>query len=186
MKKILFTLGLCSVFFLSTVTVSAQTKETKQDKKELREKKDKTEAIKLAQKNVANIENLNFSFYPNTFEPEFGVTNDLTGMGDFYFTVDKTNFYMNLPYVGRFYTNPMAMTPANAPINLTCSQFLYSVHSTDGVNIQVTVLPADNDVTRVLNDGIRFVFYLNKNSGYAKLVVTADNRQEMTYTGTFN
>lgn len=183
MKKILFTLGLCSVFFLSSVTVSAQSKEVK---KEQRENRDKAAAIKLAQKNVANIENLNFSFYPNTFEPEFGVTNELSGMGNFYFTVDKSNFYLNLPYVGRFYSNPGSMTSPDAPINLNCSQFLYSVHTTDGINIQVTIIPADNDVTRVLNEGIRFVFNLNKNSGYAKLVITADNRQEMTYTGSFN
>ncbi|MCI0920187.1 DUF4251 domain-containing protein [Sphingobacterium rhinopitheci] len=184
MKKLLFTLGLCGVFFLSTVNVSAQTKETRQEKKEVREKRDKTAAIKQAQKNVANIESLNFSFYPNSLEPEFGVSNPLTGMGDYYFTVDKTNFYMNLPYIGRFYVTPM--NPENVPINLTCSQFLYSVHSTDGINIQVTIIPSSNDITSLLNDGIRFVFNLNKNTGYAKLVVTSDNRQEMTYTGSFN
>lgn len=184
MKKLLFTLGLCGVFFLSTVNVIAQTKETRQEKKEDREKREKAEQVKQAQKNVANIETLNFSFYPNAIEPEFGLSNPLSGMGDYYFTVDKTNFYLNLPYIGRFYVTPMSSE--NVPINLTCSKFLYAVHTTDGINIQVTILPADNVVTSLLNEGIRFVFNLNKNTGYAKLTVTSDNRQEISYTGSFN
>lgn len=183
-----FALGLSTLLFLSAVDVSAQVNETKeevkQEKKELREEKKKEEAIKEAQTNLANIETLNFSFYPNTVEPEFGVTNPITGLGDYYLTVDKKNFYVNLPYVGRFFTNPM--NPESSTVNLTCSEFLYAVHSTDGINIQVTILPADNVITKLMNEGIRFVFNLNKNTGYAKLVVTSDDRQEMTYTGLFN
>lgn len=195
MKKLLFTLSLCSVIVLSTVNVSAQTKETRQEKKEQRENRDKTEQIKQAQKNVANIETLNFSFYPNSLEAQFGVSTPIMDMGnpanpnsiangDYYFTVDKTNFYLNLPYIGRFYATPI--NPENKAINLTCNKFLYAVHSTDGINIQVTILPSENTISNYLNDDIRFVFNLNKNTGYAKLVVTSTDRQEMTYTGTFN
>lgn len=183
MKKLLLTLSLCGLFVFAGVEASAQTKETRAEKKEQREKRDKTEQIKQAQKNVANIEALNFSFYPNTIEPQFGVTNELTGMGDYYFTVDKTNFYLNLPYIGRFYATPMY--PEDRVINLTCSKFLYTVHSTDGINIQVTVIPSENTITNYLNDDIKFVFNLNKNTGYAKLVVSSTDRQEMTYTGSF-
>jgi len=187
MKKLLFALSLCSVFFLSALNVSAQTKETRQEKKEIREKKDKTEQIKQAQKNVANIESLNFSFYPNTVETEFGIQNQLTGMGDYYFTVDKSNLYLNLPYIRRFAAIPFNNNGYDdSAINLTCSEFLYAVRSTDGINIQVTIVPADNVISNYFNDGIKFVFNLNKNTGYAKLVVTSENRQEMTYTGSFN
>lgn len=182
MKKLLFTFGLCTLFLFSSFNVSAQNKETRQDKKEQKDEHKKLEAIKLAQKNVANIESLNFSFYPNTIEPEFGVTNPIMGGGDFYFTVDKTVIYMNLPYVGRFYITPMS--PESVPINLTSNKFLYGVHTTDGVNIQVTIIPSD--LINILNDGIKFEFYLNKNTGFAKLVVTAQNRQSITYTGNFN
>lgn len=184
MKKKLFTLGLFSLLFLLSVNVSAQAVETKQEKKEQKEEKKKQEEIKQAQANLANIETLNFSFYPNTIEPEFGVTQPITGLGDYYLTVDKKNFYVNLPYIGRFFTNPM--DPESATVNLSCSEFLYAVHSTDGINIQVTILPADNVITKLMNEGIRFVFNMNKNTGYAKLVVTSDDRQEMTYTGLFN
>lgn len=183
MKKLLLTLGLCGAFFFSAVDASAQTKETRAERKEQREKRDKAALVKEAQKNLANIETLNFSFYPNSIEPQFGVTTPLTGMGDYYFTVDKSNFYMNLPYIGRFYVTPM--NPENTAINLDCNKFLYAVHSTDGINIQVTIIPSDNNITNILNQDIKFVFNLNKNSGYAKLVVTAENRQEITYTGSF-
>lgn len=189
MKKLLFTLSLCSLFFVSAVTVSAQNKETKQEKqeqklekKEQKEERKKLEEAKFAQQNIANIESLNFSFYPNTIEPEFGVTNPIMGPGDYYFTVDKDVMYINMPYVGRFYITPMS--PESIPINLTSSKFLYSVHTTDGVNFHVTVVP--QDLINILNQGIEFNFYLNKNSGFAKLVITANNRQEITYTGTFS
>lgn len=184
MKKLLLVLGIGSALIFSGLNVSAQTKESKETKKEIREAKEKSERIKQAQKNVANIETLNFSFYPNTVEPEFGVTRQLTGMGDYYFTVDKSNFYLNLPYIGQFYATPMDRQ--DIPINLTCSQFLYAVHTTDGINIQVTIIPSSNDIVNILNQGIRFVFNLNKNTGYAKLTVTSDERQEITYTGSFN
>lgn len=195
MKKLLFTLGLGLVCLFSATQVSAQTKETRQEKKEQREKRDKTAQIKQAQKNVANIEALNFSFYPNALEAQFGVSTPIMSLGnpanpnsmangDYYFTVDKSDFYLNLPYIGRFYATPM--NPENRDINLTCSKFLYDVHSTDGINIQVTIIPSENTILNYMNDDIKFVFNLNKNTGYAKLVVTSQNRQEMTYTGTFN
>lgn len=191
MKKVLFTLGLCGMFMFSGTSVFAQKKETK---KEQREQRDKTEQIRQAQKNVANIETLNFSFYPNTLEPEFGVSTPIADVGsltnpnsiangDYYFTVDKTNFYLNLPYIGRFYATPIS--PESRAINITCNKFLYAVHSTDGINIQVTIIPSENTIVNYLNDDIKFVFNLNKNTGYAKLVVTSAERQEMTYTGTF-
>lgn len=195
MKKLLFTLSLCGLFTLSTVDLSAQTKETRTEKKELREKREKAARVKAAQKTVANIEALNFSFYPNSLEPEFGVSTPIMDIGnpgnpnsiangDYYFTVDKSSFYLNLPYIGRFYATPM--DPESVPIDLTCNKFLYTVHSTDGINIQVTVIPSENTIVNLLNDDIKFVFNLNKNTGYAKLVVTSSNRQEITYTGTFN
>lgn len=193
MKKLLFTLSLCSLLLVPAVQVSAQNSQTKLEKKELKEKRKeerkeekeehkKLEEIKFAQQNVASIESLNFSFYPNTIEPEFGVTNPIMGLGDYYFTVDKNVMYINMPYVGRFYITPMS--PESVPINLTSTRFLYSVHTTDGINFHVTIVPTD--LINILNQGIEFNFYLNKNSGFAKLVVTADNRQEITYTGTFN
>lgn len=181
MKKLL-TVSLCSLFLFSAVNVLAQKKETRLEKKEQREDRRKAEEVKFAQQNVASIESLNFTFYPTTVEPEFGITNDLSGMNNPYFTVDKTVLYMSLPYIGRFYANPMS--PESSPITLTSNKFLYSVSSTDGVNIQVTIVPTD--LVSVFNQDIKFVLYMNKKTGYARLVMTADNRQEMTYTGSFS
>lgn len=192
MKKLLFTLGLCSLFFISSVNVvnaqnskketKLEKKEEKEKKKEEEKKKKELEQAKFAQQNIANIESLNFSFYPNTIDPEFGITNELMGAGDYYLTVDKNVMYMNLPYIGTFYINPVM--PNETPINLTSYDFLYAVHTTDEVNFQITIIPTD--LINILNQGIRFNFYVNKNTGYARLVVTATNRQEITYTGNFN
>ena len=185
MKRI-FVLGLCSMFLFTGVNTFAQSKETKKEQREERKEKRveerKLEQIKLAQQNVANIESLNFSFYPSTVEPEFGIINQLSGMGNFYFTVDKTVLYLNLPYVGRFFINPVS--PESSSININSNSFLYTVNSIDGVNVKVTIVP--KDILNVMNEGIQFVLYMNKNSGYARLVMTADNRQEITYTGSFN
>jgi hypothetical protein len=181
MKK-LFTLGLCGMFLLTGANLVAQVKDKKETRKEIREERRKEEQIKIAQQNTASIESLNFTFYPNTIEPEFGVTNDLNGINNFYFTVDKTALYLSLPYVGNFYANPV--TPGGAPINITSNKFTYTVQSVDNVNMKVTIIPTD--LVSIMNEGIQFVLYMNKKSGYARLVMSADNRQEITYTGTFS
>lgn len=186
MKKALLALGLCSLFLISSIEiVSAQDtqqkkKETKTEKKEQRENKGKLRQAKEGAENITKIEALNFSFYPNTVEPEFGVSHELNG--DNYFVVDKNVIYMNLPYIGRFYVTPMS--PENIPINLTSSKFLYFVHTTDEVNFHVTIIPSDPE--SLLNQGIQFNLFFNKSNGNATLKVTADNRQEITYTGNFN
>lgn len=179
MKRLITFSFLCFLFF--GININAQSKDTRQEKREQREDRRKEEAVKLAQKNMVNIESLNFSFYPNTIEPQYGVTTELIA-GDYYLTVDKTSLYMNLPYIGSFYVNPLS--PSNAPINITSSKFLYSIHTTDNINFQITIIPSD--LYSTLNEGIKFVFSLNKKSGFARLSVTADNRQEITYTGSFN
>ena len=183
MKSLLFTTALCSAFlFSNTATLYAQNSTGKTERKELRKEREKEDAIKNAQKNVATIESLNFSFYPTSYEPEFGMSQALVGVSDFYFTVDKTSFYANMPFLNRFALN--ANGPANTPLSVSSKSFLYSINSTDGVNIQVTILP--NDLSTYFNQGTKFVFYFNKNTNFAKLVVTSEGYQEMTYTGTFN
>lgn len=185
MKKTLFALGLCGLFLISSIEIvsaqnTQQKKETKVEKKEQREARRKLRQAKEGIQNITRIEALNFSFYPNTVEPEFGISHDLDG--DFYFTVDKDVMYMNLPYIGRFYITPAS--PENIPINLTSSKFLYFVHTDDEITFHVTIIPSDP--TSLLNQGIQFNFYLNKKDGSATLKVSADNRQEITYTGSFN
>lgn len=193
MKKTLLTLSLSGIFLISGLGLSAQsnTPETKAEKKELKEKaeaqkKQQREAKrKLAQarqgiENISRIETLNFSFYPNTVEPEFGLPIDLDGL--YYFTVDKNVIEMDLPYVGRFYVTPY--DPENIPLNITSSKFVYLVHTNDEVTFDVAIFPSD--LVSILNQGIKFEFTLNKTTGSATLKVTADNRQEVTYTGTFN
>ncbi len=181
MKKTII-VGVFSLFFISAQNLSAQSKETRNERIEKRDERRKAEQLKIAQQNKADIQTLNLSFYPTTIEPEFGITSPLTGNGNFYFTVDKTYLYMNLPYIKRFYMNPTG--PQDAAINLTSDNFLYSTHTTDNVNYKITIVPAD--LSDTFNSGMKFVLSLNKNSGYARLVVTADNRQEITYTGSFN
>lgn len=185
MKRVFF-ISLFSIFLFTGVNCLAQSKEIRKEQREERKEKRaedrKVEQIKLAQQNVANIESLNFSFYPSTIEPEFGITNQLSGMENYYFTVDKTILYLNLPYLGRFFINPVS--PESSSISINSNSFLYTVNSIDGVNVKVTIVP--KDILNVMNEGIQFVLYMNKNSGYARLVMTADNRQEITYTGSFN
>lgn len=181
MKTVLLALSLCGLFMTSSWNVSAQNKDKRIEKREAREARVKADDLKIAQSNTANIESLNFSFYPSAYEPEFGIQQELTGMADFYFTVDKSSFYMNLPYVGRFYANPMNME--GVPVSMTSKEFLYSIRSTDNINYVVTILP--NDLGSYFNQGTKFVFYMNKNSSYARLVVSAEDRQDMTYYGSF-
>lgn len=182
MKSILFTAALCSAIVFSNTALYAQGSAGKTDRKELRKEREKEDAIKNAQKNVATIESLNFSFYPTSYEPEFGMSQALMGVSDFYFTVDKTSFYANMPFLNRFALN--ASGPANSALAVTSKSFLYSINSTDGVNIQVTILPSD--LSTYFNQGTKFVFYFNKNTSFAKLVVTSEGYQELTYTGTYN
>lgn len=186
MKQKFLTLSLCGLFLISGIQVisaqdTQQKKETKEEKKEQQEKKRKDRQTEEGLKNITKIETLNFSFYPDEVEPEFGISHELVG-GDYYFKVDKNVMYMNLPYIGRFYITPTS--PEDIPINLTSSKFLYFVHTTDEVNFHVTIIPSDPEMT--LNQGIQFNFFINKSDGSATLKVSAENRQEITYTGSFD
>lgn len=182
MKKLLLTLSLCGLFLAST-SVSAQSKkdETKQEKKEARKEKRLEKRAKQEQENIMSIETLNFSFTPNTVEPEFGMMRDISSLSP-YVTVEKDYFSAQLPYLGTFYIQPV--TPAEVPIQVYSSDFLYYVHTDDGITFTVMIVP--NDTVNILNQGIKFTFTLNKNDGSASLVVSANNRTSITYTGFFN
>ena len=185
MRKSLFTFSLCCIFFMASFQLASaqdksQQKETKMEKKEQREAKRKLHQAQRGIKNISRIESLNFSFYPNTVEPEFGMQRDLDGL--YYFTVDKNIIDMDLPYIGRFYVTPV--DPENIAINLTSSKFVYFVHTDDEVTFHVSIFPSDQ--VSILNQDIKFYFTLNKTTGAATLEVSAENRQNITYTGTFN
>ena len=179
MKKTLFTtlslVGLCLTLLSSSVLA-----QTKAEKKEERAEKAKMREAKEAVENITRIETLNFSFYPNTVEPEFGMQRQIDNL-NYYVTVDKNNLSINLPYIGRFYIQPIS--PEEVPIQIYSSKFVYMVHTDDEVLFDVTIAP--QDVVNILNDGILFKFTINKETSAATLVVSADNRQNVTYTGFF-
>lgn len=180
MKKLLMILSFSALAILlgsSSVVAQNNVKEMKEKAKEIAKKDRK---LKQEEENVASIEMLNFSFYPTTIEPEFGVQKDIDCL-DCYFTVNKNYLYVNLPYMGRFYIQPL--TPEDVPVKLYSNKFLYMVHTTNGVDFQVEIVP--NDTVNILNEGITFTFNMNKDTGSATLVVSATNRQSVTYTGYF-
>lgn len=178
MKKILLTLTLCSLFIVGATAQNSTKQEKRTQKKEQQKTARVEKAAVQAQQNIAKIETLNFTFYPNIVEPEFGLSKNIFS-GDYYLTVDKNVMYMSLPYIGRFYIQPVA--PEDKAIDLRSSQFLYSVHTDDETTFSVLIAPSD--VLNVLNQGIMFNFSLNKSNGSATLKVTANNRQEITYSG---
>lgn len=182
MKKLLLTLSICGLFLTSTSAFAQNKKEeTKQERKEARKEKRLEKQAKEEQQNIMSIETLNFTFTPETVSPEFGMERDITSLAP-YVTVDKDYFTAELPYLGTFYIQPVS--PSEIPIQVYSSKFLYFVHTTDGITFTVEVVPTDT--VNILNQGIKFDFTLNKNDGSATLVVSAENRDSITYTGYFN
>ena len=182
MKIFLFTLGLCGIFFMSNIQSSqAQSSQSKEQRKEQKKDRRAVKQAEQAEKNIASIERLNFSFYPNSVEPQFGLPIELDGAGDYFFTIDKDVMNMNLPYVGRFYVTPIS--PENKPINLTSTKFMYFVHTDNEITFEVTIIPSD--LASILNQGIKFFFTINKQTQETTLKVSAENRQDVTYKGVF-
>lgn len=185
MKKLLLTLAIvgCLGTFSSVEAVAQTTNKkelTKEQKKEAKEKKKAAEEQKFANSNLKQIATLNFSFIPNEIDPEFGMDRILT-CTDCYFNVDQNYLSVRLPYLGRFYITPVMVQ--EIPINITSSDFLYSVSTTDNITYKVVIVP--QDLVSILNQGLKFVFVMNKDTGNATLTVQADNRQDVTYQGTF-
>ena len=192
MKKLLLVLSVFGMFMTSTTTFAqskkAEVKQAKQAREEAKQSKNEVKRennvliqAKREQSNITSIETLNFSFTPTTVTPEFGVQHDITSLYP-YVNVEKDNFSAQLPYMGSFYVQPVQAS--QVPINIYSNQFLYSVRTADGVIFKVTIVP--NDVVDILNQNIKFNFTLNKNTGVATLVVTAENRNSITFTGMFN
>lgn len=182
MKKLLLVFSF-AVMLMTGTNAFAQSKETKQEKKEAKKEKDALKQAKQEQQNVMSIETLSFSFNPTTVTPEFGIQHQLDVTSLFpYVNVDKDSFTARLPYIGNFYIQPQE--PSQVPIEVYSSKFLYAVHTTDGITFDVTIVPSDT--VSILNESIRFNFTLNKNTGEATLVITAENRDSITFTGSFN
>lgn len=184
MKKLLLTLSLSGLFLTlisSSIFAQTQTKaEVKAEKKQERIDRSKVKQAKEGAENITRIETLNFSFYPTTVEPEFGIQREIDNL-DYYVTVQKNNLSINLPYIGRFYIQPIS--PEDVPIQIYSSKFVYMVHTDNEVDFEVTIAP--QDVVNILNEGILFKFTINKTSGNTTLTVSANNRQDVTYTGYF-
>ena len=189
MKKLLLGLSIFGML-MTSASVFAQDKkketkaektEVKAEKKEAREKRDALRDAKQEQQNLMSIETLNFSFTPITVTPEFGIEHDITSMFP-YVNVDKDDFTAQLPYMGNFYIDPIELS--EMPINIYSAKFLYSVHTTDGILYNVLIVPTDT--VNILNESIKFNFTLDKNTGYGTLVITAENRDSITFTGMFN
>lgn len=181
MRKLLFVF---SVFVLM-LGVSNQTfaQKHKKETKVERQAERKMKEVAWANKNVSNIESLNFTFVPNEVDPEFGMTKMLDDvMTDYYFTVDKNNLQIRLPYLGRFYIQPFG--DEERAIDMNSRKFVYSVHTDDEINFEILVYPTD--VLDIMNQDIKFIFSLNKNTGEGTLKVSSENRQDISYTGTFN
>jgi len=176
MKKIIFTLVLSTtILFSGFAQQTTNKKELKEQKKELREQKSEQQA-------VIDIETPNFTFYPSTVTPEFGLTRYLNIAADnLYLQVSKTDVNARLPFIGQFYIDPVE--PFERPLDFYSKKFVYSVKSADGINFQMQLVPSD--LITVVNDGLVINFKFNKDTKVGSVTIQTENRTEVTYTGYF-
>lgn len=177
MKKIIFT------FILSTaIVLSGFGQQATATKKELKEEKKEFKKIKEEQQAIIDIETPNFTFYPSTVTPEFGLTRYLNIAADnLYLQVSKTDVSANLPFIGQFYIEPVE--PYEVPLSFYSKKFTYSVNTTDGVNFQMQLVPTD--LMTVMNKGLVINFKFNKDTRVGTVTIQTENRTEVTYTGYF-
>ena len=176
MKKIIFTLVLStSILFSGFAQQTTTKKELKQERKEQR-------ALQSEQQAVIDIETPNFTFYPSTVTPEFGLTRYLNIAADnLYLQVSKSDVSARLPFIGQFYIEPVE--PFERPLDFYSKKFVYSVKSIDGINFQMQLVPSD--LIAVVNEGLVITFKFNKDSKVGSVTVQTENRTEVTYSGYF-
>lgn len=176
MKKFIFTLALSTAVVFSGFAQQITSKrEAKEEKKELKE-------AKQEQQNIIDIETPNFTFYPYTVQPEFGISHTLNiAAENLYLQVSKTNVSARLPFIGQFYLQPVE--PFERPLNFYSNKFIYAVKTTDEINYEMSLVPSD--LVSIMNEGLVITFNFNKNTNQGTVKITATNRSEISYTGYF-
>ena len=178
MKKFILTLGLSTALIFSGFAQQAVT-----SKKELKEEKKELKEAKTEQQNIIDIETPNFTFYPYTVQPEFGINRTLNIAADnLYLQVSKTNVSARLPFIGQFYIEPVE--PYQKPLNFYSNKFIYTVKTTDEINYEIALVPSD--LVSVMNEGLVITLNFNKNTNQGTVKIKTNNRSEISYTGYFN
>jgi len=140
----------------------------------------KLKAAQEAQKNIEKIELPDFVFRPRNVEPQFGMTRSVTCV-TCSLKVTKDRIDANLPYLGHFYIRPMSRY--DVPISFTSTKFLYVVaYNKEDDTFHITLSP--QDAGSIMNNDIVFNMWL-KSDGTGTIKVKSDNRDEITYDGSF-
>lgn len=171
MTKLLFTVALFTAIFFT----ACQTKALTPQQKQAQEVKD----VKTETANIAKITNQNFAFYPNTVEPEFGITHVINSAA--FVQVNNGSLNVQLPFMGSFYLNPMALDMR--PLEFISTDYTYQVSSANGTQYHVRIVP--QDLMSVMNQGLVLNLYLNVLTGDGTLTIQTENTDEVSYYGYF-
>ena len=117
------------------------------------------------------IESKRFVFRAQSASPQRSGTKQLTSEYDVKLLGDSIISY--LPYFGRAYSAPMGT--GGGGIQFTSSQFTYS-NKKKNKGWDITITPKDAG-------DVRQLFFSISNSGYARLQVTSNNREPISFNG---
>ena len=171
MPRLFFTVALFVAIFLT----GCQTKTLSPQQQKLRQAKE----AQTEQVNIAKIRNQKFVFYPNTVEPEFGVTHMINSAS--FLQVNSGNMIVQLPFLGSFYSDPQILDLS--PLEFISSNYTYEVSAGDGDQYHVRITP--KDLVSVMRDGLVLNLYLNVETGDGTLTVKTFNTDEVSYYGYF-
>lgn len=171
MPKLFFTIAL----FIAICFTGCQTKALTPQQKQAAQAKD----LKTEQANIQKIDNQNFSFYPNTVEPEFGMVHMINS--DAFVQLNNGNLNVQLPFLGSFFLDPQVFDLR--PLEFMSSDYTYQVSKGNGTQYHVRITP--NDLISVMRDGLVLDLYLNVETGDGTLIVKTYNTDEVSYYGYF-
>lgn len=171
MPRLFFTLAL----FVSICMTGCQTKALTPQQQQAVQAKD----LKVEQANIAKIKNQNFTFYPNTVEPEFGITHMINSAA--FLQVNKNNLTAQLPFLGSFYLDPQVLDLS--PLEFISSNYTYQVSQANGTQYHVRITPID--MVSIMREGLVLNLYLNIETGDGTLTVKTFNTDEVSYYGYF-
>lgn len=171
MTRLIFTIAL----FIAILMTGCQTKALTPQQEAVKKAKD----IKIEQANIDKITNQNFTFYPNTVEPEFGITHIINTAS--FLQVNNGTINAQLPFLGSFYLDPQYLDMR--PLEFISSNYKYMVSSANGVQYHVRIIP--EDLVSIMNQGLVLNLYLNVLTGDGTLTIKTYNTDEVSYYGYF-
>jgi len=138
--------------------------------------------MKKAQAEAENIEKIrlpDFTFYPGSVSPQFGVERIINATSSSYLKVSQTNMSAQLPYLGSFYIQPLSRQ--EVPVKFYSSKFVYTVHHDSDKDVyDITILP--QDVYELINTNMVIKLRMDKD-GNGEVTIKTDGRDEISYQG---